>query len=256
MIKFYLPSGHLENPTVSLLKEMGLKINISHRVSTPKIENFDLPAKIVRPQDTPLLLSLNHADIGITGSDIFKEFVLSNPNQATKIAILLDLPIISTKLVLAISKDIFPLVTNLSELLSQVRKQGRSELIIASQYPTTTKNFLSKRGISAIKIFVPNGQTESWIIPPDPEVDLIADTIQTGRTLVENNCQIIETIQENYPILIVNRQSLEDGAKRQIIDDFTLQLRRAVYKIKEREQKLKQAQLPLPETRAKPIPAY
>jgi ATP phosphoribosyltransferase len=256
MFKLYLPSGHLEESAVELLKETGLRITISHRSCTPKIENFDYPAKMIRPQDAPLLISLGKADLAITGSDIYKEFILTNPNYASKISIMLDLPTIFTKFVLAISKEVFPLVTTLSELLSQVRKQGRSEIVVATEYPTTTQKFLARRGVTAINLFTSYGQTESWIIPPNPEADLIADTVSTGKTLSENNCQIIETIQENYPILIVNRESLEDNLKKIHIDEFAVHLRRAIYKIKEKEMKLKQAQLPLPETKVEAVPAY
>ena len=256
MFKLYLPAGNLEEPTANLLKEAGLRIAISHRNETAKVENIDLPMKMIRPQDMPTLLALGKGDLAITSSEILREFLLSNPSSSGKIAAVLELGLVKTKLVIAVSKEVFPLTTTFAEFMTQVRKQGKTQVIVATEYPATIKNYLSKKGISSAKIYVPYGMTENWILPPNPEADLIGEVVAADKNLEENNCQIIEVVQENQAIILASRVALEDAAKRQRIDDLVVNIRRALYKIKEREERLRQAQLPLPELKAKPIPAY
>ncbi len=256
MLKIYLPTGTFEETIINLFKEAGIRVGVIHKDSLIKPDKTELPLKFLPAQDIPPLLAMGKADLAITTSDVVKEFLLTNPNHLGKITTILELGICKTKLAAIISKESFPLVTTFGEFMSQIRKQGKTKIVIATEYPSTVKNYLARKGIASVQILVPYGFGRNWLLPPNPEADLTVEVVENEATLSEDNCQAIETVQENQAVIIAFRPTLEEASKRQRVEDFINSIRKALYKIKEREQRLKQAQLPLPELKAKPIPAY
>ncbi|RLI93868.1 MAG: ATP phosphoribosyltransferase [Candidatus Altiarchaeales archaeon] len=221
MIKFYIPDGHLEEKTLELFERAGFKIRISERGYNPEIDDKEIVLKRIRPQDFPFVLSLGKGDLAITGSDIFKEFCLKFPKEAEKLKELLDLKFGRTTLCVAVSEEIMPDVKNIDdfkEYCEKIKGEG-GEVVVATEYPNIAREYLKKNGIEAI-IRKPAGKTEAWIIPPMPEADLIIETTETGRTLRENRCRIIDTVMEATARLIANRDSLKDKEKRKKIDEI------------------------------------
>ena len=77
---------------------------------------------------------------------------------------------------------------------------------VASKYPTATQNFFENKGkqVECIKL---NGSIE--IAPQLGISEMIVDLVSTGKTLQENNLEIIEKINDVSSNLIVNRVSLK-----------------------------------------------
>src|SRR3989344_1808140 len=236
MIKFYLPTGYLQEESFNLLKYAGLRANLNKKGRIWSVENTEFPTKYANPKDIPLLLSLGKADAALTFTDILKEFYLNHPALAVKLAVFSHIPIRSTKLSFAISKDTYPLVTTFAEFLGKFRQTQKRDMIIATDHPKTVQLFLNKKGLTRTKILPSSGLPLNWIIPPDPEADLAVVNIENGETLNENNCQIINTLQENKLALVVNRLSLEDGLKRNKIEELSGNLRKSIIRIKEIEE--------------------
>src|SRR5205823_10688231 len=65
-----------------------------------------------------------------------------------------------------------------------------------------------------VQIFLSFGATEA---KPPEDVDAIFDITETGTTLAQNNLKIIETVAESPAVLVANKKSLKDPAKREKI---------------------------------------
>ena len=76
-----------------------------------------------------------------------------------------------------------------------------------------------------IEIFLSFGATEA---KPPEDVDAIFDITETGTTLAQNNLKIIETVAESTAVLVANKKSLRDTAKREKIADMIALLRGVV----------------------------
>ncbi len=218
MIKFYIPDGHLERKTVELFEKAGYEVSISDRDYNPKIDDSDILLKRIRPQDFPFVLGTGKGDIAITGSDIIKEFRLQYPDMAGNVKELLDLKFGKTRLCAAISEDVFPGIKTVEDY---AKKFKGKEAVVATEYPNITKEYLKKKGINAI-IRQPAGKTEAWLIPPIPEADMIVETTETGRTLKENRCIILDTVLEATAHLVANTESLKDKDKKKKIDEIVM----------------------------------
>ena len=81
-----------------------------------------------------------------------------------------------------------------------------SVIKIASKYPNATQNFFENKGkqVECVKL---NGSIE--IAPQLGISDMIVDLVSTGKTLKENNLEIVEKISDISSCLIVNRISLK-----------------------------------------------
>ena len=77
---------------------------------------------------------------------------------------------------------------------------------VATKYPITTQNFFESKGkqVESIKL---NGAIE--IAPQLGISEMIVDLVSTGKTLKENNLEVVEKISEISSKLIVNRVSLK-----------------------------------------------
>ena len=218
MIKFYIPDGHLEKKTVELFEKAGFEVSISERDYNPKIDDAEILLKKIRPQDFPFVLATGKGDLAITGSDIVEEFKLQYPEMKERIKELRDLGFGKTKLCAAISEDVMPEVKTIADF---AKKMKGKKAVVATEYPLITKSYLKKSGIRAI-IRQPAGKTEAWLIPPLPEADMIVETTETGRTLKENRCRILDTVTEATAHLICNTESLKDKEKAKKIREIVM----------------------------------
>lgn len=218
-IKFYIPDGHLEEKTLQLFKRAGFDIKISARGYNPEINDDEIEMKRLRPQDFPFVISLGKGDVGISGSDIIKEFKLNYPERADEIVELIDLGLGRTKLAVAISEAALPGVKTIEDFRKYAQeKQAKGEkVVVASEYPRIAEEYLKNHGISAI-IRKPAGKTEAWVIPPNPEADMVIDTTETGTTLAANRCLVLDYILEATARLITGKSVLESEKKSKIME--------------------------------------
>jgi ATP phosphoribosyltransferase len=249
MFKFYLPSEQLEEPSCEILKYAGFKV--TRNDSNVKLENTDIQSKLVKQEDAPLLLCLDKADLALVSSEVVREFLFSYPKASAKLALVSELPFKKTSLLLAASRERFPLVTNIPEFMTQFRKSGQIKITVATKFPATVQAFLKKKGVSQIKFFAPAGLAVNWLLPPNPEADLIAENVDDPKILNESCCNILEHIQDNQPVLIASRLALEDPVKKSRIDDFVKSLRHGMFRYKEKQARLL-GQLELPSFKVTP----
>jgi len=226
MIKFYIPDGHLEKKTLELFRRAGFDVSISSRSYNPEIDDPKIELKKLRPHDFPFVVGMGKGDVAITGSDILEEFCMANPRIGKNITKLMDLGFGKTRLAVAVSEDVMPGVKSVEDL----KKIRDSELVVATEYPNIAGEYLKKKGINAVTR-KPAGKTEAWIIPPDPEADIIIDTVETGSTLIANRCRILDNITDAQSVLIANKKSLKNKEKKRKIDEI-IQLFRGALRAK------------------------
>jgi ATP phosphoribosyltransferase len=224
MIKFYIPDGHLEKKTLELFERAGFEVMVAEREYNPQIDDPEVVLKKLRPQDFPFVLAIGKGDLAIVGSDILEEFRLKYPDKAERIQELLDLGFGRTSLCVAVSEDLMPGVKNIEDFRKFTKNR---EVVVATEYPNITGEYLKKKGITAI-IRKPAGKTEAWLTPPVPEADLIIETTETGRTLRRNRCVIIDNIFEATARLVCNKESLKDKGGEKKIDELVMLFRGAL----------------------------
>ena len=68
-IKLGLPKGSLQESTFSLLKRAGWACSVSSRSYVPSVDDPEIAARLVRPQEIARYVALGLLDAGLTGYD-------------------------------------------------------------------------------------------------------------------------------------------------------------------------------------------
>lgn len=206
-----LPKGKLLEPSIKVFDTLGLmpeEVKDAGRRLIFKSSKYALTYMVVRPSDVPTYVEYGAADIGIVGKDMLLE-------QEKDLYELLNLWFGYCRVVVAGPKEAI-----------EPYKSGKwVKIRVATKYPRITERFFGSRGVHAdiIKLY---GSIE--LAPLVGLSHIIVDLISTGRTLKENNLEVIEAITDSTARLIANRASLKLKFKRinGIVDD----LRRVIHK--------------------------
>jgi len=206
-LRFGLPKGSLEQSTFELLARAGFHVQASSRGYKPYINDPELEARLVRPQEMSRYVAQGFLDFGITGKDWVQE-------SGHKVEVLCDLAYskataLPARWVVAVPEN--------SEIKGVRDLQGKR---IATELVETTRRYLAAHSVTA-EIEFSWGATEMKV----PElVDAIVDLTETGSSLRANKLRIVETIIESYPQLIVNPAVFADPDKRKKLENLKLLL--------------------------------
>lgn len=159
-------------PSLNLLKKIGLVVPEKERVLY-YAKNAEVILIFARAIDIPVIVERQGADVGLTGYDFVKE-------RDAQVAIPIhDLGFGHAKIVIA----------------GPIKKRKLSiydiqpHHVIATPYPTITREFLNKKRIYAHVIHI-TGAAE--IMPLIGMANFIADITTTGQTLQENKLIVLE----------------------------------------------------------------
>jgi len=205
MISIALPKGSLEAQTLQLFKEAVLEVKRGDRDYNPIINDHRIgKVKILRPQEIPNYVETGYFDLGISGLDWVKEtkadvkevspLSYSKTGEGT------------VKIVVAVHRD-EPI-----DDVSRIRPNSR----VTTEYPEITKEYFGRLGIP-VQLFPSFGASEAKV--PDL-MDVVVDLTETGTTLRRNGLKIIGQIMESYTVIIANRDSFGDLAKRRAIEEI------------------------------------
>jgi ATP phosphoribosyltransferase len=131
---------------------------------------------LVRNSDIPVYVNAGIAEFGIVGENVLLE-------QGCQLPAIKKLGFGKCSLVIAAPEKVKDL----------------SEERIATSYPNTLKKYLRKNNLNASIIKI-NGSVE--ICPKLGLCDAICDITQSGKTLKENDLEIVEKIFESEAVLI------------------------------------------------------
>ena len=187
-----VPKGRIMDELIPLIISLGIKpekdfYEEKNRKLLFKTNIKNLFLTKVRNFDVPTIVAFGGANFGIVGNDVLNEM------DYEEIYIPVDLNIGKCSLVLAKEKE---KDSSFDQLDSVIK--------IATKYPIATQKFFDKKGIQ-IECVKLNGAIE--IAPKLGMSQMIVDLVSTGKTLKENNLEIVEKISDISSKLIVNRVS-------------------------------------------------
>ena len=186
MINIALPKGRLGKNVYRLFEKAGYECPALMEDNRKLIfENEEKGVRYfwVKPTDVTKYVERGAADIGIAGKDILLEY---EPDVYE----LLDLGMGKCRMAVAAPKG--------------YHRNPERTLRVATKFPNIARNFYAKenRDIDIIKL---HGSIE--LAPIVGLSDVIVDIVETGKTLVENDLAVIETVVPISARMIANKAS-------------------------------------------------
>jgi len=184
MISVALPKGRLGTKVYDMFEKAGYECpDIKEDNRKLIFENREKGIRFfwVKPSDVTIYVERGAADIGVAGKDI----LLENEPDVYE---LLDLKVGKCRMAVAGKKD--------------YREDYGKTLRVATKFPNITSGFYAdqNRDIDIIKL---NGSIE--LAPILGLSDVIVDIVETGKTLKENDLEVIETVVPISARLIANK---------------------------------------------------
>ena len=193
--------GRLNEDSLKLIDEAGIKLPLSTRKLISTATNFPLEALFLRDDDIPQAVAGGVADVGIVGENEMLE-------KKENVIIAKRLGFGKCRLSLAIPKD--------EEYPGVEYFNGKK---IATSYPEILKDFFKERNISA-QIHVITGSVE--IAPGIGLADAIFDIVSSGSTLVSNRLKEVEVVVKSEAVLVGNPNLSE--TKKAILDELIFRM--------------------------------
>lgn len=193
--------GRLNEDTMSLIQETGIKLESGKRTLLVPAKNFPIEILYLRDDDIPQSVASGIADVGIVGENEFEE-------KKEKADILKRLGFSKCRLSIAIPKSV--------DYKGVEWLEGKT---IATSYPVILQEFLQKNNIKS-EIHVITGSVE--IAPGIGLADCIFDIVSSGSTLVSNQLKEVEVVMQSEALLIGNPQMGEE--KRIILESLLFRI--------------------------------
>lgn len=211
VLKIGLPKGSLQEATFRLLAKAGFHFSVSDRSYFPSIDDAEIHAILIRAQEIAKYVEDGIFDIGLTGRD----WTMECRADVVEVAELTyaKLTMRPVKWVLAVPAD--------SQINSVQDLQGKR---IATELVNLTRDYLAQRQVQA-EVEFSWGATE---VKAPTLVDAIVEVTETGSSLRANNLRIVETLLESRTLLIANKNSWNNPAKREKIENFNMMLQGAI----------------------------
>lgn len=202
-IKLAIPKGRMYDGVSKLMRDAGIRIRTSSRDYRPTLSLPGFDVKILKPRAVIEMLDLGARDLGFAGEDWVRE-------DDADLVELLDTGLDRVRLVAAV-----PERSDENELLN------RENAIVASEYVNLTQRWIDAKGYNA-RLIRSYGATE--VLPPE-DADCIIDNTATGATLDANSLRIIDELMVSTTRLYASKKAMENPAKREQIERFTLLIR-------------------------------
>lgn len=206
MINVALPKGRLGQKVYDMFERAGYlcpSIKEDNRKLIFENEEAGVRYFWVKPSDVTIYVERGAADIGVAGKDILLEY-------EPEVYELLDLNLGKCRMAVA-AKSTF-------------RDNTERTLKVATKFPNIARTFYEKesRDIDIIKL---NGSIE--IAPILGLSDVIVDIVETGKTLKENDLEVVKTIVPISARLIANKAGFKfkTAEIEQIRDSLASQLK-------------------------------
>ena len=182
--------GRLSDESTSLLREIGIDLDDSHRKFLLEAPNFPLELLYLRDDDIPQVVSDGTAALGIVGLNEVVE-------RGLPVEIVKKLGFGACRLSLAVPKG--------AGYDGPEWFRGKR---IATSYPRILGDWLKEKGIDA-KVQVITGSVE--VAPAAGIADAIFDIVSSGGTLVANGLQEVEKVFFSEAVLISSGKLSPEG---------------------------------------------
>jgi ATP phosphoribosyltransferase len=208
---FGIPKGSLQESTTQMLLRAGYRVESRARSYYPAIDDEEMDARLIRPQDMPRFVEKGSVDAGLTGAD----WVAENESDVVAVTDLVYAKqhLTPVRWVIAVPED--------SPIKRVEDLQGKS---ISTELVNVTRKFLTALGVD-VRVEFSHGATETKV--PDL-VDAIVELTETGASLAANRLRIVATVMESTTQLIASRQAWGDSWKKTKIENLGMLLQGAV----------------------------
>ncbi len=193
--------GRLNEDTMSLLAEAGIKVSSSKRTLLVQSPNFPVEILYLRDDDIPQSVATGVADLGIVGQNEYEE-------RGYQCEVVRPLGFSKCRLSLAVPKAV--------DYQGVEWFEGKK---IATSYPVILEKFLKEKGIHS-EIHVITGSVE--ISPGIGLSDAIFDIVSSGSTLVSNNLREVEVVMKSEALLIGDPKL--SAEKREILQELLFRI--------------------------------
>lgn len=198
-LKILLPKGRIYDNVVELFSGAGISIKLPERAYRPTVNQDDLEAKVMKPQNIGKLLELGAHDVGFTGRDWIEE-------TNADVVEVMDLGFDQVRIVSAVPN-------NMDDAAIKAKR-----VIVATEYEKIAQQWLDAQKINALVVRT-YGATE--VFPPD-DADMIIDNTATGRTLIENGLRIVDTILTSSTRMFASKAALANPEKKKKIMELKM----------------------------------
>lgn len=201
IVKIALAKGRIAEKSIEMLESIGVVFE-DYTKKSRKLIFEDTTGRIhmifVKSGDVPIYVEKGAADIGIVGKDVIME-------EEADIYEIIDLGFGKCKMCVCGYSD-YEVAPN-------------KKIVVASKYPVTAKNYFNQLGIHS-EIIKLNGSVE--LAPIIGLADVIVDIVETGKTLKENNLEVMKEICDISARLVINKVSLKTKAEvvGEVIEGF------------------------------------
>jgi ATP phosphoribosyltransferase len=206
-----IPAGSLQEATAQLFQKAGYKITYVSRSYYPSIDDPEIQATLIRPQEMARYVQDGSLDCGLTGYD----WILENDAKVVELAELVYSKVSRrpVRWVLAVPND--------SPIKGVKDLQGKR---IATELVRVVTNWLAQHGVTA-QVEYSFGATE---VKPPRFADAIVDVTETGSSLRANNLRIVAELLQSTTRFIANDNACADPWKKRKMDDLVLMLKGAI----------------------------
>lgn len=200
--------GRLNEDSMALLRDIGIKIDESKRKFLAQAPDFPLEVLYLRDDDIPQVVAAGTADLGIVGLNEVAENSADGTVEASPLEIIRELGFGQCRISLAVPKA--------EPCDSPAWFEGKR---IATSYPNILRQYLSEKGVNAL-IEVIAGSVE--VAPAAGISDAIFDIVSSGGTLVSNGLKEVEKVFHSQAVLVAGGQICE--AKRPLLDELLFRI--------------------------------
>jgi ATP phosphoribosyltransferase len=202
-----LPKGSLEQSTIDLFRKAGIHIDVNRRSYYPTSDDPELDLILMRPQEMPRYVEEEIIDAGITGYD----WTIENGVDTVQVC-----EMEYSKSTRQKCKWVLCVPEN-GKFRTPEDLRGKR---IATELVGVTKRYFQKKRIP-VKVEFSWGATE---VKPPRLADAIVEITETGSSLRANNLRIIDTLMETSTILIANKKTWANPAKRAKLENLRMLL--------------------------------
>ena len=195
-------SGRLNQDSLKLLKDCGLKIDNGKDQLKVTVPNFPVEILFLRNSDIPQYLEDGVANVAIIGENVLIE-------KGKDVSIVEKLGFAKCRVSLAVPKSIS------EDDLSYFNHKK-----IATSYPNTLKSYLNAKGINS-EIHMISGSVE--IAPNIGLADGICDIVSSGSTLFKNGLREMQVILNSEAVLAKSKKLSNEQSE--ILEELLFRIR-------------------------------
>ena len=184
--------GRLNEDTMALLKEAGIKLSKAKRTLLLSAVGFPVEILFLRDDDIPQSVANGVADVGIVGENEYVE-------KGEEAILIKRLGFSKCRLSLAIPKD--------EDYRGLQWFHGKT---VATSYPIILQKYFKENGVKA-SLHEISGSVE--IAPGIGLADAIFDIVSSGSTLVSNQLKEVEVLMNSEALLIANKDLSKEKSR-------------------------------------------